>query len=138
MAQEHEIISPHVVGSALVLDTKVPVQQTQKLCHMVKKRSITGFVSSGFVCLILSQFLRVWSKWMKPISRIFRHHGKANWQQKIAHQVLLKNSVDKNDTTRFCFSIFNHKQDCRRMAAVYTGRLNVHSGDSSYRYSCAI
>ena len=29
MAQEHEIISPHVVGSALVLDTKVPVQQTQ-------------------------------------------------------------------------------------------------------------
>ena len=89
MAQEHEIISPHVVGSALVLDTKVPVQQTAKTVPYAGEETVYHWFRQFRLRLpYFEPILEVWSKWMKPISRIFLIMAKQIGSK--LHQVLLK------------------------------------------------
>ena len=129
MAQEHEIISPHVVGSALVLTQKVPVQQTQKLCHMSEGNGLSLVSSSpGFVCLTLCLFLegvvQMDAAFFKNLSLIM---AKQDWQQKNWY---IKASSDilwtRNDITRF---LLPHIQPQTRLQ---TGWRRCMQGDQTF------
>ncbi len=83
---------------------KIPVQQTQKLCH-VNERTVYHWFRLFRLNLpdfapILEGVVQMDEAYFKNLSLLMAKQVGSN---KIAHQVLIKNSVDKNDTTRFLY-----------------------------------
>lgn len=83
---------------------KVPVQQTQKLCH-VSEEAVSHWFREFRIHLpefepILNGVIQMDEAYFRSLSLIM---AKQIGSKKIAHQVLLKKSVDKNDTARFLF-----------------------------------
>lgn len=92
---------------------KVPVQQTYKLCHVSEEAVYHWFrqfrLHLPYFEPILEGVVQMDEAYFREISLIM---AKQIGTKKVAHQILFKNSVDKNDTARF---LFQHIQPHTRL-----------------------
>lgn len=83
---------------------KIPVEQTQKLCHVSEKAVSHWFrqfrLNLPDFAPILNGVVQMDEAYFKGLSLIM---AKQIGSKKLAHQILFKNSVDKNDTTQFLY-----------------------------------
>lgn len=83
---------------------EIPVKQTQKLCHVNEKTVYYWFrefrLNLPDFSPILQGIVQMDEAYFKNISLIM---AKEVGSKKIAHKILTKKSVDKNDTTRFLY-----------------------------------
>jgi transposase-like protein len=101
---------------------KVPVQQTMKLCHLSEK-TVRHWFRQFRLHLpefepILKGQIQMDEAYFKNISLLM---AKLVGSRKLAHQVLLKNSVNKGEAVIFCTSSLNPKADCKQTEPVSIG-----------------
>lgn len=102
---------------------QIPVKQTQKLCH-INEKTVRHWFREFRLHLpqlepILAGKIQMDEAYFKNLSLIM---AKQVGSRKVAHQIIFKNSVDKNETMRFLYQYVQPKSQLQTDgASIYKG-----------------